>query len=72
MHTILVEGIIGISGRKAMLKIPAGWYRVLSGAVKPGDCFLPEDHFWQTGEVEWIELTEFPPAGQARPIGSAA
>lgn len=43
-------------GETAEIEIPDGWYRVLSGVVKPGDRFVNERLFWADGIVEWIEL----------------
>lgn len=69
MQTIVVCESLGEPEPEARLEIPAGWYRVLSGAVKPGDRCLDCELFWQTGAIQWYELTEFPPPGQ--PLGTA-
>jgi hypothetical protein len=68
MDTILVERVgyrrlLGIprgAPREAAIELPQGWYRVLSGAVKPGDYELDEELFWDTCVIFWRELTEFP------------
>ena len=69
MNTTVVEEMDDGVWRKATLDIPDGWYRVLSGAVKPGDRYLAEDLFWDRGEVEWHDLRRFPPPD--RPDGTA-
>jgi hypothetical protein len=69
MKTIVVDERSKGPPRKATLELPAGWYRVLSGAIKPGDRILDFNPFWQRGAVQWVELTEFPPPG--RPFGTA-
>jgi len=63
MKTILWTKALRQPPRQATLEIPDGWYRVLSGAVKAGDCELDSDLFWDIGAVQWHELTEFPPSG---------
>jgi hypothetical protein len=69
MKTIVVVEEPGRGRREAEFEIPAGWYRVLSGAVKPGDRFLSVDVFWRTGEIVWDDLTKPPPP--AAEYGSA-
>ena len=39
--------------------IPEGWYRVLSGAVKPGDHCLNR-HLARDGIVSWVPVDESP------------
>jgi len=43
--------------REKEFELPAGWYRVLSGAVKPGDRCLDEDLYWDTGAIRWCAPT---------------
>jgi hypothetical protein len=63
MQTIVVDETIRPPYREATVELPAGWYRVLSGALKPGDRCLAAGIFWEFGAVYWNELTEFPPPG---------
>ena len=70
MQTIVVEELLSGPARQATIELPAGWYRVLSGAIKPGDRSLAERLFWQTGAIRWYELTELPPPSE--PFGQAS
>jgi hypothetical protein len=69
MQTVVVEDVLIRTPRRATLELPAGWYRVLSGAIKPGDRCLDNGWFWRTGAVRWYELTRVPPPG--RPFSTA-
>ena len=69
MKTIVIHEVPWEPRREASLEIPAGWYRVLSGVLKPGDRHLDCEVFWQTGDIEWRELLDFPPPGE--PYGTA-
>jgi hypothetical protein len=69
MKTIVIHEKPGEPRREASLEIPAGWYRVLSGVVKPGDRHLNDELFWQTGDIEWCEFSSFLPPGG--PYGTA-
>ena len=39
--------------RSAEVEIPGGWYRVLSGVIKPGDLYLDFTAF-KEGELIWL------------------
>ena len=64
MKTIVVDEEGGRPPREVAVELPAGWYRVLSGAVKPGDRMLARDVFWRTGEIVWRDLTKPPAPGE--------
>jgi hypothetical protein len=67
VRTFVANRWVGTRCRE--LNLPDGWYRVLSGAAKPGDQCLNIDAFWKTGAVEWYVLTN--PAAPGDDYGDA-
>ena len=63
-----MKTIVGALGH-AEIDLPAGWYRVLSGAIKPGDYELDVGQYVERSEVVWLPLTRFPRARD--PYGTA-
>lgn len=56
MKTTVKDDPYEKASRTAEIEIPDGWYRVLSGVVKPGDRYINSRLFWADGIVEWIDL----------------
>ena len=69
METIVVEPMLEGPALEARIELPPGWYRVLSGAIKPRDRYLAADYFWEDGEIHWCEVTRLPRPGE--PLSTA-
>ena len=52
------ETTVRIGQNKIQIVLPEGFYRVLSGAIKPGDRYLNAANFLSTQKKEWIELSQ--------------